>query len=163
MYERGAFDASAAQLVTGLLMAYGLGMPATSAGMCWCASSMPLEMEHAFRLSLAGIGLNVVLTGCWWVVRPLGESVAVQFRCAGLVLATVAINLLTCLALLVGLQQQVGGLPLRRWGWTCCGSPSPEFWQRGCGILVTVVPGPQGCWACAAGVCPWPAGLACLP
>ena len=62
---------------------------------------------------------------------PWGNHSPFNFGAPGLVLATVAINLLTCLALLVGLQQKVGGLPLRRWGWTCCGSPSPEFWQRG--------------------------------
>ena len=33
-----------------------------------------------------------------------------------MVLATVLINLLTCLALLLALQKRLGGLPLREWG-----------------------------------------------
>ena len=61
VYERGAFDASAVQLVTSLLMAYGLGMPA------YLGRDVLVRVFYAlgdgttpFRLSLAGIGLNVV-------------------------------------------------------------------------------------------------------
>ena len=47
---------------------------------------------------------------------PWGNQSPFNFGAPGLVLATVAINLLTCLALLVGLQHRISGLPLRRWG-----------------------------------------------
>jgi putative peptidoglycan lipid II flippase len=61
------------------------------------------------------------------------------------VLATVAINLLTCLALLVGLQQQIGGLPLRRWGMDLLRlAIAGVLAAGGAGILVTVVPWPAG-------------------
>ena len=62
-----------------------------------------------------------------------------------MVLATVAINLITCLALLVGLQQQIGGLPLRRWGMDLMRlAIAGVLAAGGAGILVTVVPWPAG-------------------
>ena len=60
VYERGSFDAAAAQLVVGILMAYGLGMPA------YLARDVLVRVFYAlgdgqtpFRISVAGIGLNV--------------------------------------------------------------------------------------------------------
>ena len=118
VYERGAFDASAAQLVTGLLMAYGLGMPA------YLGRDVLVRVFYAlgdgttpFRLSLAGIGLNVIFD--WLLVggpTPWGNQSPLNFGAPGLVLATVAINGITCLALLMVLQRRLQGLPLRSWG-----------------------------------------------
>ncbi|HJN35982.1 MAG: murein biosynthesis integral membrane protein MurJ [Prochlorococcus sp.] len=122
VYERGAFDAQAARLVTGLLMAYGLGMPA------YLARDVLVRVFYAlgdgttpFRLSLAGIGLNVIFD--WLLVggpTPWGPQLPFNFGAPGLVLATVAINLFTCAALLFSLQARLEGLPLRSWaidGW----------------------------------------------
>ena len=122
VYERGAFDAQAARLVTGLLMAYGLGMPA------YLARDVLVRVFYAlgdgntpFRLSLAGIGLNVIFD--WFLVggpTPWGPQLPFDFGAPGLVLATVAINLITCAALLFSLQERLDGLPLRAWaldGW----------------------------------------------
>ncbi|EAR19221.1 murein biosynthesis integral membrane protein MurJ [Synechococcus sp. W2B2] len=119
VYERGAFDAQAAQLVTGLLMAYGIGMPA------YLGRDVLVRVFYAlgdgstpFRLSLAGIGLNVLFD--WALVggpSPWGPQLPFDFGAPGLVLATVLINALTCLALLLVLQQRLGGLPLRSWGY----------------------------------------------
>ena len=70
-----------------------------------------------FRLSLAGIGLNVIFD--WLLVggpTPWGNQSPLNFGAPGLVLATVAINGITCLALLVVLQLRLQGLPLRSWG-----------------------------------------------
>jgi putative peptidoglycan lipid II flippase len=118
VYERGAFDASAAQLVTGLLMAYGLGMPV------YLGRDVLVRVFYAlgdgttpFRLSLAGIGLNVIFD--WLLVggpTPWGNQSPLNFGAPGLVLATVAINGITCLALLMVLQRRLQGLPLRSWG-----------------------------------------------
>jgi putative peptidoglycan lipid II flippase len=48
---------------------------------------------------------------------PWGLQVpALNFGAPGLVLATVAVNVITCLGLLLALQQRLGGLPLRLWG-----------------------------------------------
>ena len=119
IYERGAFNAGAAELVGNLLMAYGIGMPA------YLARDVLVRVFYAlgdgvtpFRWSLAGIGLNAFF--CWlfvggptpWAVQTL----PINFGAAGLVIATVAVNLITCLGLLLALQGRLGGLPLRVWG-----------------------------------------------
>ena len=71
-----------------------------------------------FRFSMAGIGLNVIFD--WLLVggpTPWGLQLpALNFGAPGLVLATVAVNLITCLGLLLALQGRLGGLPLRVWG-----------------------------------------------
>ena len=118
IYERGAFDAQAVQLVTGLLMAYGLGMPA------YLGRDVLVRVFYAlgdgttpFRLSAAGIGLNVLFD--WLLVggpTPWGDQSPFNFGAPGLVLATVAINVLTCAVLLLVLQRRLQGLPLRQWG-----------------------------------------------
>ena len=118
IYERGAFDAQAVQLVTGLLMAYGLGMPA------YLGRDVLVRVFYAlgdgttpFRLSAAGIGLNVLFD--WLLVggpTPWGDQSPFNFGAPGLVLATVAINVLTCAVLLLALQRRLQGLPLRQWG-----------------------------------------------
>jgi putative peptidoglycan lipid II flippase len=118
VYERGAFNAAAADLVGQLLMAYGIGMPA------YLARDVLVRVFYAlgdgvtpFRWSLGGIGLNAVF--CWlFVGGPTpwsSQTLAFNFGASGLVLATVAVNLLTCLGLLLALQRRLGGLPLRQW------------------------------------------------
>ena len=119
VYERGSFDAAAAQLVVGILMAYGLGMPA------YLARDVLVRVFYAlgdgqtpFRISIAGIGLNV---GFDWLLvggpSPSGLMVpALNAGAPGLVLATVAVNVITCLVLLLALQHKLGRLPLQIWG-----------------------------------------------
>jgi hypothetical protein len=107
IYERGAFDNSAADLVGKLLMAYGLGMPA------YLARDVLVRVFYAlgdgvtpFRWSLAGIGLNAVF--CWLFVggpTPWGLQLpALNFGAPGLVLATVGVNVITSVGLLLALQ-----------------------------------------------------------
>ena len=66
---------------------------------------------------MAGIGLNAVFD--WLLVggpTPWGLQLpALNFGAPGLVLATVGVNLLTCLGLLLALQRRLGGLPLAAW------------------------------------------------
>lgn len=117
VYERGAFGAQAAQLVTALLMAYGLGMPA------YLGRDVLVRVFYAlgdgttpFRFSVAGIGLNVIFD--WLLVggpTPWGPQSPFNFGAPGLVLATVAINTLTCAALLLMLQRRLQDLPLAVW------------------------------------------------
>ena len=118
VYERGAFDSSAAQLVAALLMAYGLGMPA------YLGRDVLVRVFYAlgdgttpFRLSLAGIGLNVIFD---WVLvggpTPWGNQSPFNFGASGLVLATVAINVLTCLMLLLVLKRRMPAMTLISWG-----------------------------------------------
>jgi putative peptidoglycan lipid II flippase len=99
-------------------MAYGLGMPA------YLGRDVLVRVFYAlgdgttpFRFSMAGIGLNVIFD--WTLVggpTPWGLQLpALNFGAPGLVLATVAVNLITCLGLLLALQRRLGGLPLRLW------------------------------------------------
>jgi putative peptidoglycan lipid II flippase len=118
IYERGAFNASAAALVGGLLMAYGVGMPA------YLGRDVLVRVFYAlgdgttpFRFSMAGIGLNALFD--WLLVggpTPWGLQLpALNFGAPGLVLATVGVNVITCLGLLLALQRRLGGLPLAAW------------------------------------------------
>ncbi|MEB3266395.1 MAG: lipid II flippase MurJ, partial [Cyanobacteriota bacterium] len=153
IYERGAFDRSAADLVGQLLMAYGIGMPA------YLARDVLVRVFYAlgdantpFRWSLAGIGLNAVFcwaftggpTPAWGLQLPMLNAGA-----AGLVLATVAVNLITCVGLLLALQGQLGGLPLRIWA-----VDSGK-------LFLAAAAGGLACWALSLGV-HWPTGLAGL-
>ena len=67
--------------------------------------------------TIGWIGLNVLFD--WLLVggpTPWGNQSPFNFGAPGLVLATVAINVLTCLLLLLTLQRRLEGLPLREWG-----------------------------------------------
>ena len=149
IYERGAFDAGAADLVGQLLMAYGIGMPA------YLARDVLVRVFYAlgdgvtpFRWSLGGIGLNAIF--CWLFVggpTPWGLQLeALNCGAAGLVLATVAVNLITCAGLLLALRRTLGGLPLRAWG-------RDSFL-----LLLAAVAAGLAAWALAALVA-WPSGL----
>ena len=117
IYSRGAFESSAIELVAGLLIAYGLGMP------FYLGRDLLVRVFYAlgdgitpFRMSAIGIGLNVVFD--WILVggpTPFGNQMPFNFGASGLVLATVAINFLTCTILLGKLNNRLGGLPLRNW------------------------------------------------
>ena len=99
-------------------MAYGVGMPA------YLARDVLVRVFYAlgdgttpFRFSVAGIGLNVIFD--WLLVggpTPWGLQLpALNFGAPGLVLATVAVNVITCFGLLLALRQRLGGLPLLGW------------------------------------------------
>jgi len=150
VYERGAFDHQAASIVTSLLMAYGVGMPA------YLARDVLVRVFYAlgdantpFRWSVAGIGLNAIFD--WLLVGgpTPGRGLALpglSFGAPGLVLATVLVNLITCLALLLVLHQRLGGLPLRRWG------------RDTLMLLLAAVLAGGAAWGLASWV-HWPAGL----
>jgi putative peptidoglycan lipid II flippase len=120
VYERGAFDHQAATLVTSLLMAYGVGMPA------YLARDVLVRVFYAlgdantpFRWSVGGIGLNAIFD--WMLVGGPTPGMGLvlprlYFGAPGLVLATVLVNVITCLGLLLVLHRRLGGLPLRIWG-----------------------------------------------
>jgi putative peptidoglycan lipid II flippase len=152
VYERGAFDAAAGDLVDGLLMAYGLGMAA------YLARDVLVRVFYAlgdgntpFRLSLAGIGLNAIAD---WVLvggpSPWGLLLpGSNFGAPGLVLATVVVNAVTCTALLLLLRRRLGGLPLLQW-------TQDNLW-----LLLAAVAGALLAWA-AAHLVVWPQGPARL-
>jgi putative peptidoglycan lipid II flippase len=107
IYERGAFSGEASQLVASLLVAYGLGM------FVYLARDVLVRVFYAlgdgqtpFRISLVNIGLNALLD--FWLIRWLGAP--------GLVLATVGVNIVATLAMVMILNRRLGGLPLVKWG-----------------------------------------------
>ena len=149
VYERGAFNAAAGELVTGLLIAYGIGMGV------YLARDVLVRVFYAlgdgytpFRLSLAGIGLNALLD--WLLVggpSPWGQQLpALDFGAPGLVLATVGVNAVTCLALLLMLQRRLGGMPLRAWA------------LDSLLLLLAALAAAAAAWALASWLV-WPAGL----
>ena len=149
VYERGAFNAAAGELVTSLLIAYGIGMGV------YLARDVLVRVFYAlgdgytpFRLSLAGIGLNALLD--WLLVggpTPWGQQLpALDFGAPGLVLATVAVNAVTCLALLLMLQRRLGGMPLRAWA------------RDSLLLLMAALAAAAAAWALASWLV-WPAGV----
>ena len=148
VYERGAFNQGAAQMVASLLMAYGVGMPV------YLARDVLVRVFYAlgdgntpFRWSVAGIGLNACFD--WFLVggpTPWGLQLpAFNFGAPGVVLATVSVNLITCLGLTWALAGRLGGLPLRVWsrdtlllllaamaaGWVAWGLSTWVAWPAG--------------------------------
>ena len=149
IYERGAFDHQAAAIVGSLLMAYGVGMPV------YLGRDVLVRVFYAlgdgttpFRLSLGGIGLNVIFD--WLLVggpTPWGLQLpGLNFGAPGLVLATVAVNGITCAALLLALQVRLQGLPLRAW------------LRDSLLLLVAAAAGGGVAWG-LAGLIAWPHGL----
>jgi putative peptidoglycan lipid II flippase len=106
VYERGAFKQDATQLVSSLLIAYGIGMFA------YLGRDVLVRVFYAlgdgqtpFRISAFNIFLNAFLD--WILVKPFGAS--------GLVLATVGVNCSSMLMLLWLLDRKLNGLPWREW------------------------------------------------
>ena len=107
IYERGAFDLEAAELVTGVLVAYGLGM------FVYLARDVLVRVYYAlgdartpFRISLVNIGLNALLD--YFFIRWFGAP--------GLVLATVGVNIASMLAMAILLDRKLNGVPWIGWG-----------------------------------------------
>jgi len=106
IYERGAFDQAASAFVAPMLMAYGIGM------FVYLGRDVLVRVFYAlgdgetpFRVSIVNIFLNAVLD--FFMVRAFGAP--------GLVLATVGVNIISMLALLILLDRKLNGLPLAEW------------------------------------------------
>lgn len=106
VYERGAFDLGASELVTSLLIAYGVGM------FIYLARDVLVRVFYAlgdgqtpFKISAVNIGLNALL--CFLFVRWFGAP--------GLVLATVGVNITSAFAMVIILDRRLNGLPWLAW------------------------------------------------
>jgi putative peptidoglycan lipid II flippase len=102
VYERVAFNQQASQFVTPVLMAYAIGM------FVYLGRDVLVRVFYAlgdgetpFRISIINIFLNVVFD--YLLVNVLGAP--------GLVLATVAVNLISMVWLIVLLDKRLNGLP----------------------------------------------------
>jgi putative peptidoglycan lipid II flippase len=107
IYQRGAFQNQASQLVASLLVAYGIGM------FVYLARDVLVRVFYAlgdgdtpFRISIFNIFLNALLD--YLLVNRFGAP--------GLVLATVGVNITSTVALLWFLNRKINGLPWREWG-----------------------------------------------
>lgn len=106
VYQRGAFQSQASELVASLLVAYGIGM------FVYLARDVLVRVFYAlgdgetpFRISIVNILLNAVLD--YILVKRFGAP--------GLILATVGVNFTSTVALLWLLNRKLRGLPLREW------------------------------------------------
>ncbi len=106
VYERGAFNQAASDMVSSLLVAYGVGM------FVYLGRDVLVRVFYAlgdgdtpFRISLFNIFLNVFLD--WIFIKSFGAP--------GLVLATVGVNLSSTLMLLWLLDRRLNGLSWREW------------------------------------------------
>ncbi len=106
IYERGAFDLEATEIVAPVLLAYGLGM------FFYLGRDILVRVFYAlgdgqtpFRISIFNILLNVVLD--YLLVNA--------FATPGLVLATVGVNITSMVIMLAILNRRLNGLPLLEW------------------------------------------------
>jgi putative peptidoglycan lipid II flippase len=108
IYERGAFDANASNIVAQVLIAYSVGM------YVYMGRDVLVRVFYAlgdgdtpFRISMVNIGINALM--CFVFVRFL------NLGAPGLVLATVSVNIFSTIALLWILNKRLNGLHLRSW------------------------------------------------
>ncbi len=106
VYQRGAFNRSATELVTSLLIAYSIGM------FVYLARDVVVRVFYAlgdgqtpFRISIVNIFLNALFDWLWLK----------QFGAPGLVLATVTVNTISLVWLMLILHRRLNGLPLLDW------------------------------------------------
>ncbi|MEO1446668.1 MAG: lipid II flippase MurJ, partial [Cyanobacteria bacterium J06635_11] len=109
VYKRGNFDADAVRLVTLILIAYGAGM------FVYLARDVMVRVFYAlgdgqtpFRISLVNIAVNAVLDYIFF--NWMGP--------AGLVVATIGVNIVSLVAMTVLLDRKIGGLPVADWART---------------------------------------------
>ncbi len=106
VYERGAFDRNASQLVSSLLVVYGIGM------FVYLGRDVLVRVFYAlgdgdtpFRISMVSIFFNIIFAYVFF--KMLGAP--------GLVLATVVVNLISMLLLFWLLDRKLHGLPWLEW------------------------------------------------
>ena len=115
IYGRGLFDNNAISFVSGLLIAYGLGMPAYLSRDLLVRVFYSLEdAEIPFKISLIGIFLNFVFD--WLLLggmSPWGQLLPFNLGAFGLVIATMIVNIITCLILLCYLKMKLLNLNIK--------------------------------------------------
>ncbi|GAB4365682.1 MAG: murein biosynthesis integral membrane protein MurJ [Elainellaceae cyanobacterium] len=112
IYERYAFDQEASQVVATVLMAYAVGM------FFYLGRDVIVRVFYAlgdadtpFRISIVNIFLNALLD--YLLIQTFGT--------AGLVLATVGVNIISLVWLLAVLNRKIDGLPWREWSFPLLG------------------------------------------
>jgi putative peptidoglycan lipid II flippase len=118
VYERGAFNQAASELVASLLVVNGIGM------FVYLGRDVVVRVFYAlgdgdtpFRVSMASIFLNTLLA--YLLIKPFGAP--------GLVMATVCVNVTAILLLLWLLDRKLNGLPWREWSLPILGLTGSSF------------------------------------
>ena len=106
VYERYAFGEEASQIVTSVLIAYSIGM------FFYLGRDVVVRVFYAlgdsdtpFRISMVNIFLNALLD--YLLIQRFGAP--------GLVLATMGVNVISMVWLLIVLNRKINGLPWRNW------------------------------------------------
>ncbi|MGD1901714.1 MAG: murein biosynthesis integral membrane protein MurJ [Geitlerinemataceae cyanobacterium] len=106
VYERFAFDREATEFVAAILVAYGAGM------FFYLGRDVLVRVFYAlgdgdtpFKISVANIFLNALLD--YLLINAFGAP--------GLVLATVGVNIVSMVVLIVLLDRKIDGLPWGEW------------------------------------------------
>ncbi|MEM6449713.1 MAG: murein biosynthesis integral membrane protein MurJ [Cyanobacteria bacterium P01_D01_bin.105] len=109
VYKRGNFNEDAVRLVTTILIAYGVGM------FVYLARDVMVRVFYAlgdgqtpFRISVVNIGVNALLD--YILFNLMGP--------AGLVAATIGVNIVSLVAMTILLDRKIGGLPFIDWART---------------------------------------------
>ena len=112
VYERYAFDNEASQLTGVVLMAYSVGM------FVYLGRDVLVRVFYAlgdgdtpFKISIANIFLNGLFD--YLLVEKFGA--------AGIVLATVLVNVISMIAMMYFLDRRLNGMPLKSWSITIFG------------------------------------------
>ena len=107
IYQRGAFNLAASEMVVPVLMAYGVGM------FFYLGRDVLVRVFYAlgdgetpFRISILNIFLNALLD--FLLVKVLATP--------GLILATVSVNIISMVIFLWILHRRLRGLPWQEWG-----------------------------------------------
>jgi putative peptidoglycan lipid II flippase len=108
VYERGAFNQAASEIVTPVLIAYAIGM------FVYLGRDVLVRVFYAlddgetpFRISVVNIFLNAVFDYIMVTFFHLGA--------AGLVMATVSVNIISMVVLTYFLNRRLNGIPWRQW------------------------------------------------
>ena len=112
VYERYAFDTEASQLTATVLMAYSVGM------FVYLGRDVLVRVFYAlgdgdtpFKIIIVNIFLNGLFD--YLLVQKFGAS--------GLVLATVAVNVISMIVMMYVLDRRLNGMPLKSWSITILG------------------------------------------
>ena len=114
IYGRGEFNQNAIDIVSKLLIAYGLGMPFYMFRDLLVRVFYGIEdAETPFRISTIAILLNLFFD--WFLIggsSPWGELSPLNLGVNGLVFSTTFVNLVSCIILLIKLENKLENLNL---------------------------------------------------
>jgi len=116
IYERGSFNQNAVDVVSQLLIAYGIGMPFYLCRDLLVRVFYGIEdAKTPFRISIIAILLNLFFD--WFLIgasSPWGELSPLNLGVNGLVFSTTFVNLFACILLLSKLNNKLDNLKLSK-------------------------------------------------